>query len=580
MGWILSGLAGLLGEVVRLILWIIAFIGDVIVWGAAQGVLWLLNHTIFEPFTLSPRTELGATLLHVWLLAACVSSGIALVEIAYGVLSRMTQGAIGGMRSWGELFEGLMVWAAVLLGGWTALNLLLGVSNIATQAMVSGLHTMISQAWDPLHNPLISKNGNFVITAGLTAYLGTVLIAVTQPASGILLMGSVVWVIGVWLMRQVDIVVYSGILPIMAALGIGGNKQPFKWAWSEAMGAVFSQLAMVTVIWIGMTFITTGVHQHASIGAAIIDSLLAMSTFVVAARAPEMLAQITGHRYASSGHMLANIAGGYLLGRGMEAAFRRSPLGQALAATQGGAEHKARETLTRWGSGRSAASIIGQTLGGWAQTLGGHVREGLGALPGGGRVLAAADRARSGVRHAGSRVRGTASQVWQAVRDTPFVGEVAGGVATAVGTGAQHLGHAARYVVEPQRSLGQAAMQGWITSDDKGPGGAFRRSMTTAIQAGYHGIESTLESIDPKARTNPEAREQAMAVLSDRLGSPVRDNESGHPTVDWQPLAWQKGLFDLAQQQAQREQRIRDRHMRRSFIPDHPPAPSGGRHLS
>ncbi|MCY0880547.1 MAG: hypothetical protein OWS74_00990, partial [Firmicutes bacterium] len=366
MQWLLSALGHAVGTVVGLFFSIIGFAFSIMARALVQFLVRpLLMHTIFSPLTLGPGTAAGHAAAIVWATGAAVSGAVALAYLLSAIFQRLALSWTGS-KSWGELAEGLAVWAAVLVGGWATLNLLLHIANLATQALAAAtdrgiLHTLSTQ-W---------------AVSGLAGYAAVVFNDLIWPFGALALAALVIWCVGVWIMRQVDLVLYAGLLPVLAALGVGGHKAPFKWAWSEAMGAVFNQLAMAVVLWIGNLLLAgpAGVHVHLSGGAAVLqqvkDLLLAGTTFLLAARAPQLLANITGHRSAGASHVLTAAALGYLGGRGVLTAARMTRTGQALSRAIEGREQRAQAGATAWAGRPSVGTRLARTGSAVAQALAG-----------------------------------------------------------------------------------------------------------------------------------------------------------------------------------------------------------------
>lgn len=564
MSWVINSLGNLIWPIIQVGLHVFAFFSDALVGGIVYLVLKLLDGTVFAPFTFASNHTVGDVANIVWATFQIVSAGIALVQLTWGIATRLALRSVGGRQSWAELGEGLAVWAAVMIGGWAFLNLLIGVSNMGTHALIGSMQQAVNTALGPIH-------GKVATAAGLAGYAAAVLTYLLWPLSGIVLAGLLVWVVGVWLMRQVDLVLYAGLLPVTAALGISGNKAPFKWAWSEAMGAVFSQLAMAVILWIGFLFLST-MPPHGNLLTEFKNLMLAASVFTLAAQSPKLLAQITGHQYASSGHLLASMAGGYLAGRGVEAAVRRSRLGQAMRAIQEGGEARSAKEVAAWGGlasvGQGWGGAAARTLSGWTQRLGGAAKAGIrgavGAMPGGGKLLAAADRAQSAVTAAGSAVAGAVAKPVTAARDKaaqfaadhPWAQDV-GAAAGRVGRSASNaVRTAGSLLYQPRSTLGRLVAEGTADSHPEGSMGVFERQQAAAVHAAQFGIEDTLARFGSPEWNTADAANRADAM--DRVGRLLsaritEDPATGKPTIEWHRGAWQKQVYDAVKNGMTRE---------------------------
>lgn len=508
MSWLINGLGNIAGSVFSVFLKIIGYGVDLVLRAVVNHVvLPLLNHTVFAPFTLSPGTAVGSAALTVWETAGAVSAAVALLMVMMGVFSRLAL-SWSGQKSWAEIGEGIAVWMAVIVAGWGFLNLLLGISNDATQALVHSMHQVVT----------ISLGQDTAV--GLTGAVASVFTYFLWPVSGMVIAALLIWVVGVWLMRQVDLVLYAGLLPLMAALGIGGNKTPFKWAWSEAMGAVFNQLAMAVVLWIGFLFLK-GASPHPTILQEFKDLLLAGTTFTLAARAPQLLANLTGHQSAGAGHLLAGMALGYLGGRGLETAVKGTPLGQGIGKAMQGREAHASAQVTSWAGRKSLGERFKESSMGQAVS---------------GRLAAAGSAiSQSGVGRAVSRVAG---------EGTPL-----GNVASVMGRGAKAaakpLQTAASFAYQPMTTLGRMAAGGVADSSPEGPAGTFAQSQAATVMAAEHGFGHAAHELfgrnepTPTPGTEMYAQARQVGKLGDLMNANVTQGFTRNDTGEavWQPVS-------------------------------------------
>lgn len=472
MHWLLSGLLGSIGTVVTLVLGVIgALFDEVLKMMLLYVVEPVLRYTIFNPFTFVAHghlTTIGTVVQQVWATAAVASAGVALFMVLMGVFSRLAMTGWGSQQSWAEMGEGLAVWMMVLVAGWFFLNLLLGISNDGTHALMGSIQHITKVVFTP---GLSGSTRGMTAVAGIGS-LGTAFFtSLFWPISGLLILGLLIWAVGIWLMRQVDLVLYAGILPFTAALGINGNKAPFKWAWSEAMGAVFNQLAMAFIFWVGFLFLSAKPPAGMpTIIAAFYHMLLAVTTFTLAARAPQLLGNLTGHQSAGAGHLLTGMALGYIGGKGLSTAAGLTPAGQALKMAAAGRESHAKAQATSWAgrptlTDRIKNSSLGQRVGAAAAAAGDSIR--------------------------GSSV---GQAVSRAAENHPTAARVASGVASIAGRGAAAVGRplarGANMAFSPMASLGAMAATGIADSSVEGPAGTFAQSQAATVFMAEHGVEA------------------------------------------------------------------------------------------
>lgn len=526
MKWMLNGLMGAISTLVALFFRAVGAIMDYFARGIFKFVLKILGATIFRPFTLvnanHTLSPVGTVANEVWATMALISAGVALVMILMGVVSRHILTGLNGQQSWTEIGEGLAVWMAVLVGGWGFLNVLLGISNAATGALSSTIQNII---------PIITQYNGSVAGTGSSLGLATVVTALIWPLSAILMVALLIWAVGVWLMRQVDLVLYAGLLPLMAAIGIGGNKTPFKWAWSETMGAVFNQMAMAFIMWIGFLFLKN--QPKNTVLEQFIDILLAISTFTLMARSGQILGNITGHRSAGSGHLIAGMATGYLAGKGLQTAVKATPMGQAVGKAMEGQTARSAAKVTSW-AGRSSVGEklgntgVGQRVKNWAHTTAESARASIGNSAVGQKVKDFADAHETiagGVKKAGQ-----------------MVGQGVKGATAPVRT-------AASMMYQPMTTLGRMASRGQADSGrvDKGlegPAGTMNRSAEATMYMAQNGVHKAAGQFFPA--DNGTANDASYEKLGQLTNSIItRDPIKGgtNHTVNFAQGSWQGQLY-------------------------------------
>ncbi|WP_020375095.1 hypothetical protein [Sulfobacillus thermosulfidooxidans] len=525
MSWIITQLGNLGSLIFSAFLRVFGYIvGQIAHAILSLLVLPLLRATIFQPFSLSSHTVVGRVAISVWETMGGVSAGVALLLFLWGVLSRMA-GSIGGHKSYGELAEGGLVYLAVIVAGWGFLNLLLHISNVGTAALVAGLNQTVGHVFATQTAP------------GVVSGAGAVFTYLLWPLSGLAMLALVLWAVGVWFMRQVDLVLYASLLPLTAALGLSGNKTPFKWAWSEAMGAVFNQLAMAFIFWMGFQFVGDvqvaplrygGQNLH-GIVQQFVALGLTLTTLTLAARAPQILAHLTGHQSAGAGHLLTGMALGYLGGRGVAMAMRGTPAGQAVKSALEGREHRAAAMASDW-AGRST---VGQKFG---QSRVGHA------------VSHASQRIAGMARNAvGSTAVGQAAQAWSAQHP-----HLVAGARKSVQAALRPVRTASSFLYQPMATLGSMQARGVVDSHPDGPSGLLALSQAATIYTAQHGVEAAANHFFGSDAPPPPGLD-ADAIMQDRvaqLGQLMNAQITPHgPDYQIQFLAGapQKALFDRTQ---------------------------------
>jgi hypothetical protein len=397
----------------------------------------------------------------VWAFMASLSGAVALTALLWGLFTRTLGAAFGGPeRSLRALGEGLLTWALILVGGYTFCGLLLQAANGVTGQLYA-----LAQGLSQSLNPAAGVAGGAAAALGVLFY----------PLSLLVVTGLLLWVVGVWVMRQVDLIVFVGLLPLTAALRVGGLDAPFRWNWEEAMGAIFSQLAMAVAWWIA--WLLLGGHW-VSPGAPVAvwaqQTLVGCAALLLVGRAPAMLQRWTGHQHAGLGSIVMGAMAGSLLARGAQTALRMSPAGAALHQIQQGLAAQAEATAGQWASRPSVGEALGRTrLGQWA----GRQLQAAGSA-----VTAPVAQAAAAVAH--SR---PAQAVGRFVHRHPMLQDA---VAVA-GQGAQAAGRAAGHALRGARTAGSLLYQPRTTLGRAMELGYARQAQGVAAATSHRAIAAT-----------------------------------------------------------------------------------------
>lgn len=402
-GWVFSGLTGILTTFVQ---WIFSLGGALFGWLLAALLQYvvepLLKATLFDTYSLTGSGLVATVAGDVWRFMLGISAAVAFASLVYGGLSGQLgklSGKNSSFASHGDVLDGLLIYVLTVVGGYFFLGLLLSVANSVTNGLFDASKGLLNVV---ANNPTVASS---------TAAAAYVAFEFFLPVTALVLAGVLVWLVFVWLARQVDIIFYVGVLPLTAALAITGNKRAFQWNWAEAQGAIFSQLAMAVMWWIAAllmgspvptnTYTTaTGqlasptsptlpsqvaqaVHNYSSavathaaasasmpsVSASILHLLLGIVAMALVGRAPQMLATITGHQHAGVASMAMGFAAGSLLSGAARGAIGMSTGGQFLQQMTKGTESKAQAKVSSWGQPGSSLgerfrqSAVGQKAG-------------------------------------------------------------------------------------------------------------------------------------------------------------------------------------------------------------------------
>lgn len=476
----------------------------------------LLKLTIFKPFSLTPAAN-GSNVVagaaeKVWIFMAALSVGVAFVALLWASFTNVWGSFAGRSQfarsAWADVLEGVGIWLLVLMGGYGFLSMLLDTVNAVTLGLV---HLAMQYQFQSVNGATV---GAGIIGAILTEWL--------WPSMLLVLAGFMIWAVIVWVMRMVDLVVYTGLLPVTAALAITGSKQAWQWNWAEAQGAVFSQVAMAVMWWIAWLFIGGNlVDVNGSFGNDIVRLLMGLAAMTLVAKAPQMLQSITGHRHAGVGGMMMAAAGGYMLGRGAISAAKMTPLGQAVGKMGNATTEKSQNKLNQWadkaplGSGPMGSALAGLAGGGLQK-----------AAQAGKKVLGGMMNTSTG-----QVVSGAARQMWAGLESTtPGVAgamrsagaSVASGARTAGASASSAAAGAARTVLQPNRSLGQTALRSDALAADYG---RANQSHAFAVEAGGLGYDAMVE------KYHPEVQSAWREMITAKPGSRYDDAKARYETL-------------------------------------------------
>jgi len=351
----------------------------------------LLESTVFHPSSLTGSGVVAKTAGQLWRLTAAVSFAVALFGGAWGAFT-MTLGALSqNGRDTRYFVEACVIYAMTLMGGYLFMSTLLGISDVVTTELTQTSFSLAAFAH---------------VKVGLsTSGAGNDVLALLYPLSLIVIAGFLVAAIVGWIMREVDLIVYVGLMPITAALLFTGNRQAFEWNWNEAVGAVLSQMSMALMWYVafaimGGSFVPHPTSNGSTFGGEMLRMLLGLGALTMVMRAPQMLQNLTGHRTAGVAGMALGVATGAVMARGARTAASMTPIGQAGRMVVEGKQGDARERVRQWGSpdhktiGEKAEPVkqsLGKKLEGTAvgkamQSGAAAVSGSLGKVPGAGAV--------------------------------------------------------------------------------------------------------------------------------------------------------------------------------------------------
>ncbi len=515
-------------------------------------VIPLLQATLFHPFTLTGSGFVATVMGEVWQFMVLASGGVALLALLWGIFRRVSGAAMGSRLAWSEIAEGFGMYALVLVGGYAFLAALLSMANTVTVSLLGATQGYLSALASPTFG------------TAATTLDGAILVYLFYPIVGFMLAAVLLWAVIQWLMRQVDLVFYGGLLPVTAALSMSGNKSAFTWAWQETMGALFSQLSMAVAWWVAWVFLSAGAGTSSTVAVSVPGSLSArllalraanggtlpvphvvtffgssfsllhlgvgIVAFTLVGRAPQMLQNVTGHQHAGVAGLAMGMAAGGLLARTGRSLAGATPAGaaitQAVRARQAGAE----ATAARWGAGKTAGQSL-RGAGSWLARRAGETNTGQAIKQAG---AAAFSRGQAAVSRAvNSLPTGPAQNVHGAGR---LMASSARGVGSAATWATRSRGgRAARSVAslayQPRRTLGAMLNTSYSTA-------AAARYVTQGAEASS--VTGTLGAEEARRQTGLDVTAYQKVTATTATDDPVAFPKG----------AWQQRVFEQGRQNA------------------------------
>lgn len=365
-----SGFASVLGSIVGYIAQVLAgLIVHLLLTPALALASGLLKMTLFKSWALTGHGVVAAAVQRLFGDMAVVSVAVALVAFLWGLFRRMMGGLSGTGVTWQDIGEGVGIYALMLAGGFEGLTLLFHVTSTVAQGFIQAASSMQASLY----------HLSFTPTSGAAASVGVIVAVLFWPTTLLLIAGFMFWAIFQWLSRELDLIVYVGLLPVTAALGLSGNRQPFQWNWNEAMGAIFAQLSMALMWWVAFLVLTAHGNGHLiptnppinktitpGTATSFLQLALAAVAFSMVARAPSMLQSLTGHQHAGVASMALGFAGGALLARTARSSMAMSSAGQAVGALQKAGESGAQVRMMNKAARPTASQRLENSkLGNW-----------------------------------------------------------------------------------------------------------------------------------------------------------------------------------------------------------------------
>lgn len=365
----------LLAPGIQLVEWLLNIIGNAMVTILIRPlvnyvIIPLLQSTIFGTIDLSGQSSgigglIGRDAAAFWTLSAVLSLALALFSGVWGVLSTSLSTFSSQQRDYRTLLEGLLLYFLVLIGGYQFIALLTGITNQVVLSLVNESKAIVAFS---------NMAGQFDLTAAAATAAVVLLGDVITPIIVLALVGALLWVVVSWIMRMVDIIFYTGLLPITAALTLTGNKTAFQWNLSEAVAAVITQAAMAITWYLAAALLTGNFDPHhmqdwhIGIGTQLVQLLIGIFAFTLVARAPAMVQEVIGHRHAGVAGMALGVAAGGVAFSAARRLAGASRLGVATGRGLDRAEARSEEIVNNWGNRRTAGEAFAQSRVGQAMS--------------------------------------------------------------------------------------------------------------------------------------------------------------------------------------------------------------------
>lgn len=522
-------------------------------------VIPLLKLTLFNPVTLTGSSVVGQAAGWFWRFSAAASGAVALLGLTWGWFLSLITSAGEHPRDPRAFLDAGIIYGLVLFGGYLFLRTLLGIANNVTTALVNQSFTVAA----------FNTNHATGVAVGLIGGLSALL----YPASILVAAGAILYAVVVWIMRQVDLIFYVGMLPLTAALMFTGNRKAFDWNWNEAVGAVLSQLAMVLVWFVALKVMTSGGRSFfplpptaahpAAFGRELMTTLLGIGLLLMVSKAPQLLQNVTGHQTAGVMGMAVGMAVGSMAARGARTAIGMTPAGQAVEQAVKGRQEKAKETVAGWGDRKSlgekvAGSNTGKRVSAAAHGLSERVSESRPAQA----ARAAVGSARAGLER---------MQEWGDEAAGGVPGDVLRAVGGAIGGSARIAGDVTKGAAGIVRTTGSMAYQPRATL-----GQMARRAQGQGALSAYNAETAQMRSEVDTVGLETAARRRGMKPedLQARIDAPHDAAQALAVRYAGETSRLQAGVSAIGEEPMAYTERMKPEALRRRL--DYPDAPFTG----
>lgn len=466
MGWLWSAISsGAMHIALGLAKVVGVFITKAIVVPLVRLVNLLLSITVFNPESLGRGSVFGQAATDLWNVMMGVSAGVVLVMVVWNAF-QMHLGTITNRgRKWPEIAEGVAIYGLMTAGGYEFIVTMLNLNNVFVKTMMSATGKLILGIGNA--NPTV---GGVALATAIPAIamLGDMLMPLIELAIVVL----VLWAVITWAYRLFEMVFFTGMLPLTAAIASGGYRNALDWNVREVMGAVFTQTAMV-LVWYTTWLIIGG--KFTGQGAGLVNLVVGVAGFYSMTKAPAWLQGIIGHRHTGQGSIAAGVFAGSMLASGARSMLRATPVGAAAGQIMRARTAKAEAQVASWGNRQTVGEQTG--LSGLAQGIKSRVAS-----------SSVGQRAQA----VGQRMREDFQAADETMAGIPLAGAVYGGFKDVVkgtaGVAGQAVGavrNAGSYAIQPRTTLGRHVQRAYADAAvaRESAGGVRAAAVTGAVGA-------------------------------------------------------------------------------------------------
>ncbi len=325
---------------------------NLLVEGIGKLIGALLEHTLFAQVSLAPGSDLAQALEPVLQGTRTAAQALLSFLLAYGFFRQMLAPSSDLRATHPSVLVPRAVMAVAI--GYAARDIVAIPLDIAN-GITSYFLDLIARGPD-VQGTLLGNGTKLAAVAGTGALAWTLIQPVLYLAAAMFL----AWVVGSYFVRKLELVFFTGLLPLGAALwtlDIGAG------LWGallvEVLAVIFYQPLQVMLWYLAQRFMFGPAMTPLGAIEAFITGLVALYYMT---QVPRLLRQFLGHGIGGGVLFGGEVAAGYLAARGLQGAWGASAAGQTVGSVTAGWRARTQAELAGVEERRPGAAALGGRL--------------------------------------------------------------------------------------------------------------------------------------------------------------------------------------------------------------------------